>query len=542
MTRAVRLACWVGLGVLALGVVPAEAEARALSPRSGFRTLVVQHQGRLKPLDSFARETLRQITGAARLGRQDPLDTVLDILRDPEPWRAVPLLHVPFRPLREALGMDPRAARISYQDLVASRRLMRLLPAIVEKEQRSEKLSMLEHETMDAYRRFVALSGLLDGDLPLVPPPAPPQLVWSSIRAPKGYPEPVQRQLRERWADLLVPSAIVDQKADAMAALLHSLNPAAFPPTWRLNVEVGYHQAAPFQWARWFYLLSALGLLAGLWWNRPGLLRAGWWVLLSAFLLHANGMLLRVLLGERPPVSNFYETMLWLPFVAVAVALLVERVLRVRYVHFSAALLAGVTLALADAVPLDASIAPVVAVLRSNFWLTVHVLTIVASYGALALATVLAHSYAVLFLRRRDHAALPAVEAALYRVLQVGVVLLAGGVILGAVWANASWGRYWGWDPKETWALITLLWFLALLHGRLTGWLRGIGMALTTIGGFFLLLMTYYGVSFYLVGLHSYAGGHAKPLPALLIGYLAAELLFLLWVGRAAVSRRPPSA
>ena len=130
----------------------------------------------------------------------------------------------------------------------------------------------------------------------------------------------------------------------------------------------------------------------------------------------------------------------------------------------------------------------------------------------------------------------------LYRVLQVGVVLLAGGIMLGAVWANASWGRYWGWDPKETWALITLLWFLAVLHGRFAGWLRGIGVALSTIGGFFLLLMTYYGVSFYLVGLHSYAGGHAKPLPPLLIAYAAAELAFLAWVGVAALSRRPRSS
>ena len=133
---------------------------------------------------------------------------------------------------------------------------------------------------------------------------------------------------------------------------------------------------------------------------------------------------------------------------------------------------------------------------------------------------------------------LASLDTFLYRVLQVGVVLLAGGIMLGAVWANASWGRYWGWDPKETWALITLLWFLAVLHGRFAGWLRGIGVALSTIGGFFLLLMTYYGVSFYLVGLHSYAGGHATPVPPLLIAYLVAEAGFLVLVGAVALRRR----
>ena len=193
---------------------------------------------------------------------------------------------------------------------------------------------------------------------------------------------------------------------------------------------------------------------------------------------------------------------------------------------------------LADYVPLDSSIAPVVAVLRSNLWLTIHVLTIVASYGALALATVLAHVYGWMTLRGRDaNNALVSLDLFLYRTIQVGVVLLAAGVMLGAVWANASWGRYWGWDPKETWALITLLWFLAILHGRFAGWLKGAGVALATIGGFLLLLMTYYGVSFYLVGLHSYAGGHAKPLPPLLLAYLVGEFAFMLAVGLSPRSR-----
>ena len=110
------------------------------------------------------------------------------------------------------------------------------------------------------------------------------------------------------------------------------------------------------------------------------------------------------------------------------------------------------------------------------------------------------------------------------------MVLLAAGIMLGAVWANASWGRYWGWDPKETWALITLLWFLAVLHGRFAGWMNGVTVAVATIAGFFLLLMIYYGVSFYLVGLHSYAGGHAKPIPPLLIAYLLAEAFFMAWI------------
>ncbi len=544
MSRGRRLAAWLVL-MLASGAVHA-AEQPLLPVDSSLRTIAIQHRGRVKPLDSFARETLRSMTGADRVGRQDPLETVLSIVAEPDRWQTVPLIQVPFRPLREALGMDSKTPRISYQDLVASRKLMRLLPAIMDKEQRNEKLSMFDQEALDVYQRFVALSGLLEGDLHLVPTASPAEPVWGTVGQPGDYPEAIQADLQKTWTQLLdelrdVRSGQrgrIERAAAALASRLRSVNLSVYPSVWRLQTEVSYNRHAPFRSARLLYFLAALALMAGLATGRRTVTHLGQYLFGVALLFHGNGILLRVTLGGRPPVSNFYETMLWLPLVGVVIALLTEWRLRVRYLSMAAAVLAGIMLTLAEVVPLDSSIAPVVAVLRSNFWLTIHVLTIVASYGALALAAVLAHIYSTLFLRRRDHAALPSLDTALYRVLQVGVVLLAAGIMLGAVWANASWGRYWGWDPKETWALITLLWFLALLHGRLTGWLQGVGMALATVGGFLLLLMTYYGVSFYLVGLHSYAGGHAKPLPVALVAYLAAELAFLAWVACAAFLRK----
>jgi cytochrome c-type biogenesis protein CcsB len=530
----------------------AGAEAPAV-PRA-LRRLAVQHNGRLKPFESFARETLRQVTGDARWRREDPAATVLSLLAAPEPWQATPMIAVPFRPLRELLGMPAQATHISHSDLVGSRKLMRMLPAIVEKQRRGDKLSMLEHETLDAFGRFVAFSNLVDQRLALVPPP-PGSLEreWRALED-AGYPEDQLLSLRMAWAALLAawrqgrPEAVASA-ADTLASALQAASPGAYPPAWRLDLEVFYNRAQPFHLARWLYLAAALVLAASMGRRRSWRL-AGLWACRMAFAIHAGGIALRVVLGSRPPVSNFFETMLWLPFVGVLLALVFERVYQParrspRPPHFAlaASLLAALTLFLADVVPLDSSITPVVAVLRSNLWLTVHVLTIVASYGAIALAAMLAHLYGALYLRRaRKPPALRSLDLYLYRTLQVGVVLLAGGIMLGAVWANASWGRYWGWDPKETWALITLLWYLAILHGRFAGWLQGIGVALSTIGGFFLLLMTYYGVSFYLVGLHSYAGGHAKPLPPLLVGYLVAEAAFLVVVGAAALRRSPPVA
>ena len=168
LARIVLLTAW-------LCVLPAYGRAAApVVPREALdmtRRIAIQHNGRTKPFDSFARETLQLITGSPRVGKGDAVATVLTMMAEPERWQAEPLLSVQFHPLREALGMDATAARISYNDLVASRKLMRMLPAIMQKQQHEEKLSMLENETMDAFQRFVALSNLFEQKLALVPPP-----------------------------------------------------------------------------------------------------------------------------------------------------------------------------------------------------------------------------------------------------------------------------------------------------------------------------------------------------------------------------------
>jgi len=532
------------LAVLALFAAGASLPPDALTT---IRHLTIQHNGRNKPFDSFARETLAAMTGSPRRGSEDPVDTVLSIIAEPERWQEERLLAVPFLPLREALGMPAKAAHVSLSELLATRKLMKMLPSIAEKQRRDEKLSMLENETWDLYERFVLLNDLLEQRLALVPPPSSTERTWLPILEPTGYPEERQLAVRHAWTALLEsvrrhePQAIASS-AHQLAVVLRRANPSAYPAEWRLHWEVLYNRAAPFHAARLLYLFAVVGLALGLTASRPAVARIGLVALGMAYVLHGVGILSRVVLGGRPPVSNFYETMLWLPFVAVTLALVFERIYHARYFGLGAATLAAITLSLADRLPLDSSISPVVAVLRSNLWLTIHVLTIVASYGALALATVLAHLYGWFYMvRRRDASTLLTFGTFLYRTLQVGVVLLAAGIMLGAVWANASWGRYWGWDPKETWALITLLWFLAILHGRFAGWITGVGVALATIGGFFLLLMTYYGVSFYLVGLHSYAGGHATPIPPLLIAYLVAEIVFLAAVGATALTRKRPA-
>jgi ABC-type transport system involved in cytochrome c biogenesis permease subunit len=170
-------------------------------------------------------------------------------------------------------------------------------------------------------------------------------------------------------------------------------------------------------------------------------------------------------------------------------------------------------------------------VLRSNFWLTIHVLTITLSYAAFLLSLGIGHFCLwTLWKYPNDKEKLQKQIKLLYRVVQVGIVLLASGTILGGVWASYSWGRFWGWDPKETWALIALLGYVSILHGRLSGWLKEAGFIIGVVVAFLGVLMAWYGVNFILgAGLHSY--GFSKGGLPYVISFVVLELLLVTLVG-----------
>jgi len=158
---------------------------------------------------------------------------------------------------------------------------------------------------------------------------------------------------------------------------------------------------------------------------------------------------------------------------------------------------------------MDPSMGPLMPVLRNNFWLTVHVPAVTLGYSAFAVAMALGHVAFGYYVFARDaKETIHRLEHFIYRAMQLGVLFLAAGTILGGIWAHYAWGRFWGWDPKETWALISLLSYIIPLHGRLVGWLRGFGLAVASVVCFLTVLMAWYGVNFILgTGMHAYGFG-----------------------------------
>jgi len=373
---------------------------------------------------------------------------------------------------------------------------------------------------------------------------------------------------REGWATLsdrdFAEGAPVQKAFAEMVRAYASENKAAFEsalgglhsaiesriPGWsesdrtRIDVEGLYNRGRPFQWAWVFYLLGALfAALAGAW-SKTGSAQQGRGQRLFAgalvfavlgFALHIAGMVFRIWIAGRPPVSNMYESVIWVSFGTMLFAWILYITRKARILITVSTAVAGILLIVADSAPavMDPSIHPLVPVLRSNLWLTVHVLTITLGYAAFALTLGLGNVTLFHYLKggAGSTSRITALNDLTYRAMQFGVVLLAAGTLLGGVWADYSWGRFWGWDPKEVWALIALMGYIIILHARYTGWTGQFGFAALTVIGFTLVVMAWYGVNFVLgAGLHSYGfstgGRGAVAFYTLLqFGYVAAVAL-----------------
>jgi cytochrome c-type biogenesis protein CcsB len=250
--------------------------------------------------------------------------------------------------------------------------------------------------------------------------------------------------------------------------------------------------------------------------NSPVIRIAGW-ILFAGFLLHTAGLALRWYVSGHSPMSNGYESMLFISWVTLLAGFIFSR--KSPFALSATAVLGSMTLLVAHMSFMDPEITNLVPVLKS-YWLTLHVSVITGSYGFLGLGAILGLIVMILLSLINDKNRLRIAETVdeltviNYKTLTLGLYLLTIGTFLGAVWANESWGRYWGWDPKETWSLITIIIYSIVIHARLIPGMKDIfTYNILSLFAFSSVLMTYFGVNYYLSGLHSYAAGDSVPVP-----------------------------
>ncbi len=505
--------------------------------------LAVQDRGRKKPFTTLAQESLLTLTGKSDYQptevspKQNAATVLIDLWMQPDKWERKPLIQVSYQPLAVGvMGLPAKQKLFSYREIADSVPLRTLLTDLQRQRMRTPnaELTPLQKQAQQLAERVRLYESWARGQVALVPHPSKTDGIWLPIQDIGNYYNDASGAaaqnafvaMREAW--LKNDAATFDTAVGKLSKQLAALSPGVYPTPDELAFERFYQHFHPFRWAWIAYALAAivLGVTSG-WLEKPGY-KLGWILILLGFGFQIFGFYSRIAIAGRPPVTNMYETVVWLAFGTVLFAIILEAIYRCRYFLLAAAPVAVLSLVLADALPtvLDSSINPLVPVLRNNFWLIIHVLTITLSYAAFALAMAVAHIVLGKILANPKRNDLAMLHNYLYRTLQVGVLLLATGTILGGVWANYSWGRFWDWDPKETWALIALLCYLLVLHGRIAGWWGGFGLAVGSVVCFLAVLMAWYGVNFVLgKGLHSYGfgtGGYSYAL-----AFVIAELIFV---------------
>jgi cytochrome c-type biogenesis protein CcsB len=289
----------------------------------------------------------------------------------------------------------------------------------------------------------------------------------------------------------------------------------AYPTPRRRDIYNVYHRVNPSKSAAWLYLAGCAAFGVFFFFRTSGWRWTGTAFLLLGMLLQTGAVGARLYLTGHAPVSNLYESVTFVAWCAMLIATVLELRLRNGVVGLLATGAGFLLLSATGLFPLhDTRLHPLRAVLNS-YWLNIHVTMMLLSYGAFTLSAFFAGGYLLKSLLGRESlvGATPMMtplqmEEFAYRLVQIGWPILTVGIMLGGVWADVAWGRFWGWDPKETWAFVTWVAYTMYLHSRMVmGW-RGRTSALACIGGYLCVLITWIGVSYlpwFAGGLHSYA-------------------------------------
>ncbi|MEO8054721.1 MAG: cytochrome c biogenesis protein CcsA, partial [Acidobacteriota bacterium] len=483
-----------------------------------LRVLPVQHDGRTMPFDTQAREALRKVTGRSSWPGVDHVAMAAGWTFDAQGWQGAPIVNVGGAAMARAAGLAPGTRYASFAQLLASQAFRQASAAAHEAEHEHEgkKPSNLDKDVLKLEGRLETLYGYFQGQA-IHPFPTPD--AKGAWRAAKG--------LRSA-AEL----ASVPDRVRASGA------PPHYPDAKAIAREITYNTWRPGRIA-WLLLLPAAiaaGLSVGD--RRVRLRPVAAALLVAGFAAMTWGIALRWQIAGRVPASNMYESMLFLGW-GVGLFGVVAVLLRQRLLLSNAAGMGALAMMLVDLLPMDPFIHPMMPVLSGTPWLAIHVPIIVVSYSVLAMATGLAHlvvGVEIFAPKRRDLSA--RWSELLYWYIHVGSILLIAGILTGSIWAASSWGRYWGWDPKEVWSLVAFLAYMAILHARFDEQIREFGVAICSIAAFWTILMTYLGVNYVLAsGLHSYGFGSSSLLQSMTI-VAAVEIAFLAWGWRARKARK----
>jgi cytochrome c-type biogenesis protein CcsB len=521
-----------------------------------FGHLIIQDNGRMKPANTFASELLRKVSKSDTYNGLNADQVLLSMALMDRVWYNVPILYLKRGndSIRTVLGLPKDAKYAAMADFIDPKTQEYKLTALLVEANREKEPNQFQKDFMDIDRRLTLLNWAISGEVfRVLPVPGDKNDTWVNYREAtegkiKGLDTvrniiPMYLQtLGEAVAsgDYKLPDSILK----GLEKVQKTYGKEVMPSDDKINVEILYNKYDPFKKLYYWYMIAGvvmmLFVIIKIFRDRKWIRTAvtiSYSIVMLLFILHTFSLIARWYVSGHAPWSTAYESVIYVGWATLLFGFLLSafsykpifRLSAILKAFFgfsenhrseltvaSAAFVGSIILWVAHQSWTDPEIGNLVPVLNS-YWLMIHVAVIVASYGPFTLGFVLGlvALFLMVFTNKKNKEKMDLnIKEITYineMALTVGLVMLSIGNFLGGQWANESWGRYWGWDPKETWALVSIMVYAFVIHMRFVPALRGKWIYnFLSVMAFASILMTYFGVNFYLTGLHSYASGELR--------------------------------
>jgi len=513
-----------------------------------FGDLLIQtHDGRIKTIDTFANEVMLKLHKSSSAYGMNASQIMLGLLSDPSDWQEIPLIKIKHSRVKKVLGLEKDQKYASFNDFFKNKREYKLAPFIQESVRKPPiKRNEFDRSLIKVDEMLNIMYMIYTGDLlKIIPKVDDPNQKWYSVKEAIGtFPPNESKEVRDlvvayfQALDKGRESGKWDEANSALKKLQdyqYKVGSKIIPPKSRLQAEKIFKRLSLTNKLIFVYTLIGLILLTFVVINMVKNRKTSKWIkifntlFIIAFLIHTLVLAARWYIGGHAPWSNAYEAMLY-----VAWSMGLAGVIFMRYspiITALASIIAGSTLATTFFNEMNPQITNLVPVLKS-YWLSIHVSIITASYGFLGLSAMLGLFTLMLYIfGDKNNPNIPRSIKETTRLNEmtaiIGLMMMTIGNFIGGVWANESWGRYWSWDPKETWAWISILVYTAVLHLRFIPFFNKnyeYKFSVATVLAISSIVMTFVGVNYYLSGMHSYAAGEPVPVPK----YLYVIIAFVL--------------
>ena len=500
-----------------------------------FGKLVVQSNGgRMKPLSTLNREIIQKLSGKSSLLGMTSDQLVLGMLSAPDIWKDVKMIKIQTPKLKQFIGVDVKEKYIAFSEVFKDGEYILAEEAEKALQTKPIERGTYERDIIKIDERLNIMYSVFNGSLLNIYPQvketanandnskwySPLDAIQSFSGQNKTAIETITRGLinsivENKWSDannFLSMISVYQQRVGADVMLSDS----------KIDSEIFFNKLDIFFKLTLAYILLGLIMLIVAFIIifkpdfKPNKITKLFFIVLAIlFSLHTFGMGYRWMLSGHAPWSNIYETLVYISWSAVFAGVIFFR--KSLLALSAAVIIAGIFMFTAHLTDVDPQITNLVPVLKS-YWLTIHVSILTASYGFFGLGAILGYLTLIMFIFRKNR---PHVDEIIKHVsaiteitLIIGLAAITVGNFLGGVWANESWGRYWGWDPKETWAYVSIVVYAIVIHLRFVKALNTpFVLSTSALLAFSSILMTYLGVNFYLSGMHSYATGDPVPIP-----------------------------